>query len=140
MKARLSALEKSHLVTLVRKSVSAAYTHQARTTEDFKALARLVKLGYIKVATTSEGSWYATERGKKFCRKGENMFSREQIAILRMRIKSGKHWVPKPSDLIYTQTCLYLDHGEDDVIGGLAQVTRVYRSMSGGDPRCVFLE
>jgi hypothetical protein len=33
-----------------------------------------------------------------------------------------------------------IDHGEDDVLGGLALVTSVTRSMSGGDLNTPFVE
>jgi hypothetical protein len=109
-----------------------------RTSEDFLAIARLVKLGYVNHGVT-EGL-VAAPAGREYCRKAENMFSKAQIARLRRRIEKGKYWVPKVGELVYTDTRLYIDHGMDDVQGGLSQVTRVYRSMSGGDPNCVFLE
>jgi hypothetical protein len=108
-----------------------------RTSEDFLAIARLIKLGYVR---HHEGSLAATPAGQEYCRKAENMFTKVQIARLHRRIEKGKYWVPKVGELVYTDTRMYIDHGMDDVEGGLSQVTRVYKSMSGGDPHCVFIE
>ena len=89
---------------------------------------------------------YECERtGKAFkteaeARKSENVFPKGKIEQLKRRIASGKPWVPKVGDLVYVGTMLSIDHGEDDVVGGLAQVTRAYKSMSGGDRNCVFIE
>jgi hypothetical protein len=71
--------------------------------------------------------------------KSENVLDRKKFAELKSRIKAGKYWVPKPGDYVYTDTRLSIDHGWDDVQGGLSIVTRVYESMSGGDPRCKFI-
>jgi hypothetical protein len=38
----------------------------------------------------------------------------------------------KVGDIVYVDTHLYLSHGLDDVIGGKAHVTNVYKGMSGG--------
>jgi hypothetical protein len=66
--------------------------------------------------------------------------NRRKLAALQKRIVSGKYWVPKVGDYIYTETRLSIDHGWDDVVGGLSTVTKVYSQMSGGDPACVFVE
>lgn len=39
--------------------------------------------------------------------------------------------VPKVGDTIYVPTALYISHGEDDVRGGLAEVTRVVEEQHG---------
>jgi hypothetical protein len=72
--------------------------------------------------------------------KSENVFDRVKFAELKRRIKAGKYWVPKTGEYVYTETMLSIDHGWNDVRGGLSTVTRVYESMSGGDPRCKFIE
>ena len=46
---------------------------------------------------------------------------------------------PKVGDDIYVPTRMYIDHGEDDVDGGLAEVIKVELSMSAGDPKCPFV-
>lgn len=56
------------------------------------------------------------------------------------RIKSGKYWVPKVGEYVYTDTRISIDHGFDDVRGGLSTVSKVYTRMSGGDKDCVFIE
>jgi hypothetical protein len=63
-----------------------------------------------------------------------------KFAALVKKIKSGKYWVPKVGDYVYTNTRISFDHGEDDVCGGLSTVTKVYESMSGGDAKCKFIE
>ncbi len=40
--------------------------------------------------------------------------------------------VPKIGSDIYVPTSLYMDHGRDDVVGGLAKVTSVKPGISGG--------
>jgi hypothetical protein len=55
--------------------------------------------------------------------KDENKLSKAKIAELKTRIKAGKPWIPAVGDVIYVRTSLYIDHGEDDVEGGLALVT-----------------
>lgn len=35
------------------------------------------------------------------------------------------HSIPKAGDFIYLGSELYLSHGEDDIIGGLAEIMRV---------------
>ena len=95
---------------------------------------------------SKEVTMYECERtGKTFkteaeARKSENVFPKHKIEQLRKRIASGKPWVPKVGDLVYVNTMLSIDHGEDDVVGGLAQVTRAYKSMSGGNRDCIFIE
>lgn len=89
-------------------------------------------------------AWKSERTGKVFdnaadASKDENKLDRAKLKTLREHIKSGKPWTPKVGDYIYVQTHLYIDHGEDDVVGGLAQVTKVTRSMSGGDPNTVFV-
>lgn len=39
---------------------------------------------------------------------------------------------PQVGDKIYAPTSMYIDHGEDDVLGGLATVTNVRLSQSAG--------
>jgi hypothetical protein len=45
----------------------------------------------------------------------------------------------KVGDIVYVETSLYLSHGLDDVIGGKAHVTKVYKGISGGK-NCTFIE
>jgi hypothetical protein len=47
--------------------------------------------------------------------------------------------VPEVGEYIYVRTSLFIDHGEDDRVGGLAEVTDVHEGMSGGDPKCLFV-
>ena len=94
---------------------------------------------------TKVNAWQSQRSGKVFdnakdAAKDENKLDRAKLKVLKERIKSGKKWTPKVGDYIYVQTHLYIDHGEDDVVGGLAQVTKVYKSMSGGDPNTVFVQ
>jgi hypothetical protein len=97
----------------------------------------------MKTATAKR---YVCERtGQSFeyeemARASENKISEAAFADLKRKIKSGKFWVPKVGEWIYVRTMMSIDHGEDDVQGGLAMVTRVYDSMSGGDPKCKFVE
>jgi hypothetical protein len=88
--------------------------------------------------------WKCTRTGRVFAteeeaRKSENRLPREKISQLKKRIKLGKYWVPKAGDVIYVGDHFYLDHGEDDVAGGLAQVTHIVTDMSGSKPS-VFVE
>ena len=46
---------------------------------------------------------------------------------------------PKVGQKIYVDTSLHCSRGSDDVIGGLATVTKVYKTISGGKP-CTFVE
>lgn len=41
--------------------------------------------------------------------------------------------IPKIGQDIYVETHLYLSHGRDDSVGGLARVKRVFKSMSAGE-------
>jgi hypothetical protein len=72
--------------------------------------------------------------------KSENKLDRKKFAALKKRIKDGKYWLPKVGEYIYSRTSLSIDHGETDVVGGLATVTQVSFSMSGGDPKTPFIE
>lgn len=137
---KLSALEKSHLVSL-----ASGEQRTVRTVGDIKALNKLVKLGLAKVGSYDEAEgdadgWSVTLAGKKWTRVATNVFTKAQIDKLHKRIAKGKPWVPKVGDLVYMRTMMSIDHGWDDVEGGLAQVKKVYHSMSGGDPKCVFIE
>ena len=95
--------------------------------------------------TTAVKAFKCQRTGKTFssesaARVSENVLDRKKLAMLKKRIASGKYWVPKVGDYIYTRTAMSIDHGEDDVVGGLSQITRVYKSMSGGDKDCIFIE
>lgn len=81
-----------------------------------------------------------TFKSEKLARASENKFIKKKFDELKRRIKSGKPWTPKVGDYIYVRTMMSCDHGWDDVAGGLAEVTRVYNSMSGGDANCKFIE
>lgn len=138
--AKLSVLEKSHLVSL-----AIGEPRMVRTVEDLRALNRLVKFSFATVTEYDEAEgdpdgWTVTEKGKEFCRDAKNIFTKAQIALLRSRIARGKYWVPKVGQLVYTDTRLSIDHGWDDVQGGMSLVTKVGTEMSGGDPDCVFIE
>jgi hypothetical protein len=41
---------------------------------------------------------------------------------------------PKVGDIVYVRTSMYIDHGEDDVVGGLAHVEEVKYGTSAGKP------
>jgi len=86
---------------------------------------------------TANGEVFETE---KEASAAENKLSKAKFAAIKKRIASGRYWVPKVGEYVYTQTSMYLDHGEDDVCGGLSTVSRVYAGMSGGDAKCVFIE
>jgi hypothetical protein len=45
---------------------------------------------------------------------------------------------PKVGDNIYVQSHFYISHGSDDVVGGLATVTKLTKSISGGK-ECLFV-
>lgn len=95
--------------------------------------------------TTTKKAFVCQRTGQSFeyeemARASENKISAAAFADLKKKIKRGKYWVPKVGDWIYVRTMLSCDHGEDDVAGGLAMVTRVYDSMSGGDPKCKFID
>lgn len=46
---------------------------------------------------------------------------------------------PKVGDKIYVPSRLYISRGSDDFAGGIATVKRVYKYMSGGDPKFFML-
>ncbi len=100
----------------------------------------------MKVFSSCTSKLYQCERtGKTFeseieARTSENKLDKKKLAVLKKRIASGKSWTPKVGDYIYVRTMMSIDHGWDDVVGGLAMVTRVYDSMSGGDAKCKFIE
>lgn len=48
--------------------------------------------------------------------------------------------MPEVGDKIYVESSCSISHGSDDFTGGLATVKRVYKSMSGGDPNCLFVD
>ena len=91
----------------------------------------------VKAFQDANGNVYKTA---KEAATAENKLDRKKLAQLLKRIKSGKYWVPKVGEYIYTDTRLSIDHGWDDVVGGLSTVTKVYESMSGGDATCKFIE
>lgn len=47
---------------------------------------------------------------------------------------------PKVGDKIYVPSRLYISRGSDDFAGGIATVKRVYKSMSGGNAHCLFVD
>ena len=47
--------------------------------------------------------------------------------------------IPKIGDKIYVDSSCHISRGSDDFTGGLATVSRVEKSMSGGDPNCIFV-
>jgi hypothetical protein len=47
---------------------------------------------------------------------------------LKAHILQDKFWEPKVGDLIYIPTSLFLDHGEDDIAGGLATIKKIERN------------
>lgn len=51
----------------------------------------------------------------------------------RKKSKKFAKPVPKVGAKIYVGTSLYLSHGEDDVEGGLATVSKVEKGISGGE-------
>jgi hypothetical protein len=57
----------------------------------------------------------------------EKKIIKTKIEQLNAHIDEGKFWIPKVGDLIYVSTRLYIDHGEDDVQGGLATVKAIVR-------------
>ena len=67
------------------------------------------------------------------------------IAEIEKRDKKHKNKLhegagpPSVGDDIYVGTSMYIDHGEDDVCGGLAEVTKVEIGMSGGNPKTPFI-
>ena len=73
-------------------------------------------------------------------RASENVLNKAKLETLQKRIASKKYWVPKVHEYVYVQTMISCDHGWDDVRGGLAEVTKISYSMSGGNPKCVYIE
>jgi hypothetical protein len=73
-------------------------------------------------------------------RTSENTLDLRKLTLLQARISSGEYWVPEVGDYIYVPGELYIDHGEDDVAGGLSVVVKVKKSTSGGDPNTPFIE
>lgn len=69
----------------------------------------------------------------------ENRLDRKLLAQLKKRIRAKKFWVPKVREYIYVPSSFYIDHGEDDKVGGLGLVIDVHEGMSGGDPKCIFV-
>ena len=67
------------------------------------------------------------------------------IAEIEKRDKKHKNKLhegaqpPKVGDDIYVPTRMYIDHGEDDVMGGLAEVIEVKLGMSAGNPKTPFV-
>ena len=47
---------------------------------------------------------------------------------------------PKVGDKIYVPSSMSISHGSDDFAGGRATVKKVYKSMSGGDANCLFVD
>ena len=47
--------------------------------------------------------------------------------------------IPKVGSKIYVDTHLYISHGSDDVIGGIATVSKVREDISGGE-KCIFVQ
>jgi hypothetical protein len=93
---------------------------------------------------TKVDAWQSSRTGKVFdnakaASKDENKLDREKLKVLKDRVAEGKPWTPVVGDYIYVATHLYIDHGEDDVEGGIAQVTKVKTGMSGGDPNTLFV-
>lgn len=76
---------------------------------------------------------------EEMARASENLLIPAKLDLLKKRIHSGGFWVPKVGDYIYVRTSLFIDHGEDDQVGGLAEVIDVHDGMSGGDPKCKFV-
>jgi hypothetical protein len=95
------------------------------------------------MATEVKG-WKSERTGKVFdtaaeATEDENLLDRAKLDKLKAHIASNRTWTPEVGDYIYVATHLYIDHGEDDVVGGIAQVTKVKPSMSGGDPNTLFV-
>jgi len=47
--------------------------------------------------------------------------------------KEPRLGIPSVRDWIYVPTQLYIDHGEDDIAGGLGQVSQIKKGISGGE-------
>ena len=73
-------------------------------------------------------------------RKSENAFPKTKIAELKRRIAKGKYWLPKKGDVIYVRSSMSIDHGWDDVAGGLALVVDISYGVSGGVSETPFIE
>ena len=50
---------------------------------------------------------------------------RQKFDALVKHINSGEYWVPEVGEYVYMDSESYIDHGEDDIVGGLATVTKV---------------
>ena len=90
-------------------------------------------------------AWLSKRTGTIFdnpadCAKDENQIDLDKLKKLKELIDIGKPWVPEIGDYIYVNSHFYIDHGEDDVVGGLGQVTSIRPMMSGGDPNVLFVE
>ena len=83
------------------------------------------------------GEIYKTKAEAK---AAENVFDLVKYKELVRLIESGEYWIPKVGEYIYTNTRMSLDHGWDDVCGGVSTVSKVYQHMSGGNAECVFVE
>ena len=59
-------------------------------------------------------------------------FVETMMATARMTKMRQKMKVPHVGDKIYVETHLYIDHGKDDVVGGVATVTGVTEGISAG--------
>jgi hypothetical protein len=57
----------------------------------------------------------------------------EDIVATNTRRRCPPDRDPKVGEDIYVGTSLYLSRGRDDFQGGLCEVSRVYKSMSGGE-------
>lgn len=68
------------------------------------------------------------------------------IAAIKKRDKKHKNKlhtgldVPKIGEDIYIEGSMYIDHGEDDIAGGLGEVSKVTKEMSGGNAKTPFIE
>lgn len=56
------------------------------------------------------------------------------VNMKSVKLHTDPNVPPSVGDLIYIQTAMYIDHGEDDILGGLATVTKVTREdrVNGG--------
>lgn len=57
----------------------------------------------------------------------------DRIKQLWVRLESQACFVPEPGDVIYVHSAFYIDHGWDDVAGGLALVTECQPGVSAGE-------
>src|SRR6266404_6940710 len=73
-------------------------------------------------------------------------FLEAQVTELKKRIAevpklhTDRHTPPNVGDEIYVGTHMYIDHGEDDVAGGLAVVTKVERSSTNGGTWSIYVK